>query len=122
MDKNRWTKLNLILIGIIGGAINGVFGTGAGLVMIPTIKLATKKDERVVHATTLAIVMLMCLVSGTVFLATNSLNFRVIFWCAIGSICGGVIGTIALQKLKTKVIEIIFSFVLVIAGIVMIAL
>lgn len=109
----------LIGVGVVGGCINGLFGAGAGLLLVPLIKLIAKIDEKKTHATTLACVLIMCVVSSIVFLINKQVDFKLTFWCLIGSLIGAVLGTFLLQKFKNKVINLIFSCLLVVAGVFM---
>lgn len=121
MKKLSWKQiLLLVLVGVFGGAINGLFGAGAGLLLVPLIKLVSKLDEKKVHATTLGSVMLMCIASSVVFFIHKQIDFKLTLWCFIGSLAGAILGTFLLQKFKNKVINIIFSCLLVVAGILMI--
>lgn len=120
MKKNK-TKQTLILlsVGLGSGLINGLFGAGSGLLLVPLIKLVTKLEDKKVHATTLSCVMLMCVVSSVVYFVNGQVDYGLTLWCLIGSLCGAIIGTFVLQKLKNKIISLMFSGVLVIAGVMM---
>lgn len=124
MIKNNKTKQTMILIGVgvVGGVINGLFGAGAGLLLVPLIKLVTQLDEKKVHATTLSCVMIMCVVNSIVFLVNKQINFELVGWCLIGSLIGAVTGTVLLQKFKNKIISLIFSCMLIVAGVLMFVL
>ncbi len=110
----------LVMVGIFGGVINGLFGAGAGLLLVPLIRLVSKLDEKKVHATTLGCVMLMCISSSVVFFVHKQIDYKLTLWCFIGSLAGAILGTFLLQKFKNKVINIIFSCLLLVAGILMI--
>lgn len=109
-------------VGLVGGLINGLFGAGAGLVLVPLIQLASKLDEKKVHATTLACVLLMCVVSSIIFVVNKQVDYKLTMWCLIGSLAGAVLGTVLLQKFKNRIINLIFSCILVLAGVLMIVL
>lgn len=112
--------LLLIVVGVLGGVINGLFGAGAGLLLVPLIKFVSKLDEKKVHATTLGSVMFMCVASSVVFLINKQVDFKLTLWCFVGSLAGAILGTFLLQKFKNKVINLIFSGLLITAGIFMI--
>lgn len=114
--------LLLILVGVLGGAVNGLFGAGAGLLLVPFIKIVSKLEEKKVHATTLGCVMIMCVSSSIVFLVNKQIDFKLTLWCFIGSLAGAILGTMLLQKFKNNVINFIFSGLLVAAGVLMIVI
>lgn len=112
----------LVCVGLGGGLVNGLFGAGAGLVLVPLIGLSSKIDEKKVHATTLACVMLMCIVSSIIFVVKKQVDYNLTMWCLIGSLIGAVVGTVLLQKFKNWIINLIFSCILILAGVLMIVL
>lgn len=114
--------LTLIGVGLVGGVVNGMFGAGAGLLLVPMIEMFGKVEEKKAHATTLACVMVMCVVSSIVFIVNKQVDYKLTMWCLIGSIIGAVAGTFLLQKLKNKIINLIFSCLLIAAGVLMIVL
>ena len=120
-NKNKFLDaLKLIGIGIISGLINGFFGAGGGLLLVPMISYIKKDDSKMAHATTLACVLFMCLASSVIYFVKNEVDYKLLLVCGIGSLIGGLIGTKLLKKLKNNIIDLIFSFVLIIAGICMI--
>ena len=112
----------LIGVGLVGGVINGLFGAGAGLLLVPLIKLVGKIDEKKTHATTLSCVMLMCVVNAIVFFINKQIDFGLTLWCLIGSLIGAIVGTFLLQKFKNKIISLIFSCILILSGVLMFVL
>ena len=110
----------LVGVGFLSGIINGFFGAGGGLLLVPMITYVAKDNSKKAHATTLACVMFMCLASSIIYLVKNQLNFKLILVCLIGSLTGAMIGTKLLKSLKNNVIDLVFSLVLILAGILMI--
>lgn len=109
-------NLKLTLIGIISGLVNGFFGAGGGLIIVPMIKKFDNKNSKVVHATTLGCVMFMCLSSSVVYIIEKCIDFKLVLFCTIGSLIGSVLAVKLLKNLKNNYIDLIFSFVLIIAG------
>ncbi len=123
MEKYSWKQIILLVgVGVIGGLINGLFGAGAGLILVPLIELVSKMDEKKVHATTLGCVLFMCVASSLVFMINKQVDFKLTLWCFIGSLAGAILGTFLLQKFKNKIINLIFSGLLITAGVLMIVI
>lgn len=112
--------LKLVGVGIVAGFINGFFGAGGGLLLVPMISFVQKDDSKTAHATTLACVLFMCIASSVIYFVKNELDYKLILVCLIGSLIGSFVGTKLLKKLKNNVIDLIFSVVLVVAGVCMI--
>ena len=118
-STNNWgNKIwKLILIGLFSGAVNGFFGTGGGIVIVPLCKYVGKIDTKKSHATTIACIWLMCICGTAVYFASNVYDLKLILVCLAGSIFGSLIGTKLIKNLKSVVVDLIFSIVLIFAGI-----
>ena len=123
MKGKKKTILNifeLIGVGILAGFINGFFGAGGGLLLVPMIGYVQKDESKKAHATTLACVLFMCVASSVFYFIKKQIDYNLVLFCGIGSVVGSLIGTKLLKKLKNNVIDLVFSVVLVIAGVCMI--
>ena len=90
--KKILTKENLIFIGIgaLSGVINGLFGAGAGLLLVPMIIYAGKLPTKKAHATTLACVTFMSISGLIVYIANGVVNYKLAIICLIGSLVLGI--------------------------------
>ena len=120
--KKILTKENLIFMGIgsLAGIINGLFGAGAGLLLVPMINYAGKLPTKKAHATTLACVTFMCISGLIVYISNGVVDYKLAIICAIGSLIGSLVGTKLLKNLRNNIIDIIFSCILILAGVFMI--
>ncbi len=121
---NKKTKkvlnvFELLGVGIVAGFVNGFFGAGGGLLLVPMISFASKADAKTAHATTLMCVLFMCIASSIIYFTKKQIDFKLVLVCVIGSVVGSLVGTKLLRNLKNKVIDLIFAVVLVIAGVCM---
>ena len=112
--------LLLIGVGLVAGFINGFFGAGGGLLLVPMITFVAKIDVKKAHATTLFCVLFMCLCSSIIYMVKKQVDYMLVLYCLIGGIAGSLVGTFLLQKLKNNVIDLLFSIALIAAGVFMI--
>ena len=59
----RSNDMGAVLAGLGAGAVNGLFGAGGGMVLIPLLSLLTDWDDREIFASSLAVILPICLVS-----------------------------------------------------------
>lgn len=117
----RWIQvLLLIFLGLFVGFANGFLGAGGGMILVPCTIAILKQDTKIAHATAILIILPICVVSGIVYILKGGFNFDVFLPCIIGTIIGGVLGTFLLSKLKNNIITLIFSLVMISAGVIMI--
>lgn len=117
----KWIQVLLLIgLGVLVGFANGFLGAGGGMLLVPCIIPILKLDTKVAHATAILIILPICIVSGIIYSIKGSFEFSVFLPCLIGTVVGGVLGTFILSKLKNDIITIIFSIVMIGAGVVMI--
>lgn len=113
--KKRWF-LDVIWGGFIG-FVNGFLGSGGGMIAVPILEKLKKFSNKEAHATAIAVILPLSLVSAVIY----SFNFE-LDWVIIGILSGavtlgGIFGSIFLKKFSGKVIRIIFAVLMFVAGV-----
>ena len=116
-EKTDKSKLFAVLTGSIAGLVNGVFGGGGGMIVVPMLVMLLKCNPKMAHATTMLIILPLSLVSGLFYSAFGNLNLQVALPVTIGVLVGGIIGAFLLSKLSTRWVVIIFSVAMAAAGV-----
>lgn len=115
------SKTKIILTGLIGGIfvgfLNGFFGGGGGMIVVPLLIFLLKMPEKKAHATAIFVILPLCLVSSIIYVLKGSIDFMQLLYSSIGFMVGGIFGALLLKKLNNKVIRIIFSLIMIGAGI-----
>ena len=88
-----------VLAGLAAGAVNGLFGAGGGMVLVPLLGSLTDMEEDEIFASSLSIILPICLVS----LASS----QVIAWGDAlpwlpGAALGGVLAGVWGKKIPVK--------------------
>ena len=91
----------ITLAGAAAGAVNGLFGAGGGMVLVPLLTLLTDLEERAVFPSSVAIILPMCLVSLSISAVSRPLPWGGAFPYLIGSAIGGVIAGLIGKKIRT---------------------
>jgi len=79
----------LILAGFCAGAVNGLFGAGGGMVLIPLLSLLTSLQDRDMFSGSIAIILPMCIVSLIATALTGSICWQESLPYLPGSALGG---------------------------------
>ena len=106
-----------ILTGLFAGVVNGVFGGGGGMIVVPMLVLLLKIPQNKAHATAILIILPLSIVSGLLYAAFGSLELSVALPVGGGVIAGGLVGAFLLSKLSSKWLTIVFSVVMMAAGV-----
>lgn len=106
-----------VLCGLMTGAVNGVFGGGGGMVVVPLLKNMLGFDERRAHATAILVIAPVCAASAVTYLVNGYFSPQVVIPAAIGSVAGGALGALALNKLPEFIVNAVFVAVMLVAGV-----
>ena len=106
-----------LIAGLSVGFVNGFLGAGGGMILVPLLTYLFKMDTKVVHSTAVFVMMPICLISGITYIVKGVVDFKTLLPVAIGTLIGGVIGSVFLKKLQSKWINYIFYVVMIASGI-----
>lgn len=84
------------LAGAAAGAVNGLFGAGGGLVLVPLLTLLTDLREAEVFAASVSVILPICVVS---LCFSGAPDFAAAAPYLIGSVIGGVLAGFFGQKI-----------------------
>lgn len=80
--------VGIALAGAGAGIINGLFGAGGGMILVPFLHLLTDLDDRDIFSSSIAIILPICLVS----LSATALHHPLPWSDALPYLAGSVIG------------------------------
>lgn len=89
-------KLRSMLSGAAAGAVNGLFGAGGGMILVPMLTASGDFTEDEVFSSSIAVILPICLVSLTAG-AGSGLPWKEAWPYLVGSIPGGLLA-VALGK------------------------
>jgi len=112
--------IKFILIGLATGLANGLFGSGGGTITVPAMVLLLKKEEHVAHATAIAVILPLTIVSALLYISNDFINWGLTVKVMIGGVVGGYIGAKLLDKCPSHVLRKIFALFMIAAAIRMI--
>lgn len=118
-DGNISKKGRLIcaLFGALTGFINGFFGGGGGMVIVPVLTDVIGQETKKAHATAIAVILPITIVSVIVYSAVGTPAIKTALPVTTGAIIGGGLGAVLLGKLKDNVLKWIFAVMMLTAGV-----
>ena len=87
--------------GFCAGGINGLFGAGGGMVLIPLLTLLTDLQDNEIFPASVSIILPICLVSISLTWQSGTLDWSYAILYLIGSCMGGIVAGIWGRKLPT---------------------
>lgn len=109
-------KILMCFCSVFIGVVNGLFGAGGGMLAVPCLTYIGGLDEKRAHATAIAAILPLCLVSAIVYALGESCKNEVILPVVIGVTAGGIFGALLLKKLSSDVVSFVFYALMTFAG------
>ena len=109
-----------IIIGLVTGVLNGLFGAGGGSIVVPAMEKFLDMPPEKSHATAIAIILPLSIISSVFYMRNGFFDFGLWLPVTIGGIAGGIIGARILNKISARALKIIFGIVIVLTSIRMI--
>ena len=91
----------LAVIGAAAGAVNGLFGAGGGMILVPLLSRYGGLEEQEVFPASVSIILPICLVSLSTSLLYNKSIPDGTIWYLLGSAGGGLIAGLWGNKIPT---------------------
>ncbi len=110
-------KVLVVIIGAVVGFMSGLLGGGGGTLVVPTYQTLLGMEAKSAHATAIATILPLCIVSSIVYLVRGGYDYPRMGIITLGVVAGGVIGSVLLKKLSNTYISAIFYVIMMYAGI-----
>lgn len=89
------------LAGCAAGAVNGLFGAGGGMLLVPLLTMLTDLEEDAVFPSSVCIILPICLVSLGFTAFSSGLAIAEAVPYLIGSAAGGILAGLLGKKIPT---------------------
>lgn len=93
--------LGIALSGLCAGAVNGLFGAGGGMLLVPLLSILSKMEDRDIFPASISIILPICLVSLAVTALSGPLPWKEALPYLIGSALGGTAAGLWGKKIPT---------------------
>ena len=98
------------------GLVNGVFGSGGGMVAVPLLERIEGRGTAAAHASAIACILPASLVSVVIYLIAGLAPWHILLPTAIGAVMGGALGAKLLPVLPPRAVDAVFALLMLLAG------
>lgn len=109
--------LGTVLAGSCAGGINGLFGAGGGMVLVPLLTSWTRLKDDEVFPSSVSIILPICVVSLSLSAPQPELTWRLVLPYLLGSALGGIAAGIWGRKIPTKWLHRILGILILWGGV-----
>lgn len=86
------------------------------MLAVPLLK-ATGMDEKKAHATAILVILPICIVCSVIYIRNGYFDARAMISACLGVVFGGAAGATLFDKLDKTVVGVVFSLLMITAGI-----
>jgi uncharacterized membrane protein YfcA len=94
-------KFGVAISGLCAGAVNGLFGAGGGMVLVPLLIKTSKLREEEIFPASVCIILPVCIVSLFMSISAQGIELQLLLPYLAGSAGGGLIAGLLGQKVPT---------------------
>lgn len=109
-------KWKLRLTGALGGLVNGLFGGGGGMVVVPLLTRWCGVEEKKAFATCVAVIFPFCLLSAAIYLFRTDFDLLTALPYLMGGLAGGFVGGKLMDRVSVVWLRRIFAAFLLYGG------
>lgn len=110
-------KVKMGAAGLLAGFINGLLGSGGGVLIVLYLTILAKVGRKNAQATAIAVILPMAILSSIIYARGGYVAWPQLWKVSAGGVAGAILGAVLLNRLQPKFLKKLFGIFLVIAGI-----
>ncbi len=114
---SKTERLSPALAGLAAGIVNGFFGGGGGMVLVPLLVSKCKLDQRGAFATSVAIILPLCALSSVIYFFRGGLDLAAALPYLLGGLMGGLVGGRLFKNLNMDLLRRFFALLILYGGV-----
>lgn len=117
MKQHKSKTLWYALAGAAAGVVNGFFGGGGGMALVPMLAGKCGLDQRKAFATSVAVIAPLCALSAGIYYFRGDLDLAAALPYLAGGLAGGWVGGKVFQKVSMVWLRRGFALLLLYGGV-----
>ena len=113
MNRN----IRLIAAGGAAGAVNGLFGAGGGMALVPMLRGVVKLSEACVFPSSVTIILPICAISAAISFAGGPVDLSQALPYLLGSTVGGLLAGLLGKRIPVLWLRRVFGIIILWGGI-----
>ena len=114
----KWKNyLRPALCGAAAGFVNGFFGAGGGMVLVPLLILLGKMEDKKAFSSSVCSILTHCLVSLGIYAAKGMLPLLDALPYLIGGAGGGVLAGLLFRKVPARALHLTLGALILLGGV-----
>lgn len=111
--KKFLKNCSVAVLSALVGFVNGFFGGGGGMLLVPMLEKVLKVPVKKSHATAIAIILPVSVAGAITYLISGYFDLAPFLGVSGGCVAGGVAGALLLKKLPSGAVGVAFSLIMI---------
>lgn len=103
--------------GALAGIVNGLFGGGGGMILVPLLVGPCQLSQREAFANSVLIILPLCALSSAIYFLRGSLDFALALPYLAGGVAGGFLGGKLFKGLNMDWLRRVFALFILYGGV-----
>lgn len=118
MERSKDIQIwRCLIAGAAAGFINGFFGAGGGMVLVPLLIYLVGLEDKLAFSSAISVILPFCVVSLVIYGLNGSLPLRESVPYLIGGAAGGLLGGILFKKVGARFLHIALGILILFGGV-----
>ena len=112
----KTTQWKIAVAGLLAGCVNGLFGAGGGMVLVPLLTMLGDLEDTEVFPASISIIVPICFVSLFIGAMQTALPWVTALPYLIGSAAGGILAGLIGKKIPTVWLHRVLGILILYGG------
>lgn len=117
MKQENVSLWKCLLAGLAAGFVNGFFGAGGGMVLVPLLIFLVGLPDKLAFSSAISIILPLCVVSLVIYGRHDMLQLSDALPYLIGGAGGGVLAGLWFQKVPAKWLHLALGALILLGGV-----
>ena len=117
MEQKNVSLWKCLLAGLAAGFVNGFFGAGGGMVLVPLLIFLVGLPDKLAFSSAISIILPLCVVSLVIYGRHDMLPLSDALHYLIGGAGGGVLAGLWFQKVPAKWLHLALGALILLGGV-----
>ena len=117
MEQKNVSLWKCLLAGLAAGFVNGFFGAGGGMVLVPLLIFLVGLPDKLAFSSAISIILPLCVVSLVIYGRHDMLPLSDALPYLLGGAGGGVLAGLWFQKVPAKWLHLALGALILLGGV-----
>ena len=117
MEQKNVSLWKCLLTGLAAGFVNGFFGAGGGMVLVPLLIFLVGLPDKLAFSSAISIILPLCVVSLVIYGRHDMLPLSDALPYLLGGAGGGVLAGLWFQKVPAKWLHLALGALILLGGV-----